>query len=154
MPTRYWRRGVSKLRFATAMAGSTPTAAEITAAVDLTPQIAEVTRTYDVAEITTPDWVTDFDPKIPGLKSAALAIKGYDLDGTTDDAIRAALPEGAVGWVFIMPKGNATGKRIEVWPVKVNAGPIDDYATGTEAARYDVSFSVTSKPNLNATIPS
>jgi hypothetical protein len=153
MPNRYWRRGLSKVMFATAIANTASvTRSEITAAVNLTPQVTDVNRSYSTSDIDTPDWLTTFTPTIPGEQKASFSLKLYDLDGTTD-TIRDALPEGTTGFMLLFPKGDVVGKRMEVWPVRVNGAPMDDYSAGNEAARYDVAFSCTAAPKVNDVIP-
>lgn len=155
MANRYWRRGTSKFFFAAACSNtSAPTRSEIGAAVDLTPQIAEVTYTHEVGTIATPDWATRFTSTIPGEETGTLGVTAYDLDGTpAADTIRAAMPKNTNGFVFLMPHGDIPTHRMEVWSVRVGAGPVDDYASGTEGARYRVDFALTAVPVTGAVIP-
>lgn len=150
---RYWRRGISKVKWATAVANvASPTRAEINAAVDITSQVVEITNSYEEGRISTPDYATTFTPTLPGEATASLTLTFYDRDGTTD-TVRDALTPTTNGFVLLMPVGDSPGKRMECWTARIGAGPVDIYTTGDEAAKYTVDFAALAKPQTTITIP-
>lgn len=151
---RYFRRRKgSRVMFLPAIANiNAPTRAEITAGVNLTPQIAEIDGfSFSNDPIATPDLGSSFDSTIPGVDTAenpSLTI--YDDDASV--ALRTSLAKDASGFVVLMPYGDVPTKRCEVWPV-TSTGVNDEWTVGNEAARFTVAFAVTSTPSQNAVIP-
>lgn len=149
---RFFRRGVSKVRFLPAVAGTSPTRAELNAGTDLSPQISAIGGfSLENAPIATPDLGTTFDSQIDGPDTAPTStLTFYDDDVAT--AIRTALAKGTAGYIVLMPYGDIASRRCEVWPVK-STGVNDAWGTDASAATFAVGFAVTSRPNQNGTIP-
>lgn len=152
MAVRFFRRGVSAVKFLPAVAGASPTRPEITAGTDLTAQVADING-FQLKNnpITTPDLSTTFDSQIDGpdgVDDSSLVM--YDLSDSA--AIRTALAKGTNGFLVLFPYGDVTSKRCEVWPVR-STGVNDQWSLSADPARYMVGFAVTAKPTQNATTP-
>jgi hypothetical protein len=150
--SRFFRRGVSKIRFAPAVAGSSPTRAEITASVDLSVAVAAINGfQLSNAPITTPDLATNFDSQIDGPdQSGESSLNFYDDNATT--VIRTAVSKGTAGFILLFPYGDVPTKRCEVWPAK-STGVNDEWSLDATAAQFQVGFAVTAVPNQNGVIP-
>lgn len=149
---RFFRRGISEVHFLPAVASlAAPTAAEITAGEDLTPAISEIQGfQLNNSPITTPDLSTTFDSQIDGPDAADdSGLIFYDDD--VDDAIRTALAKGTDGFVVLMPYGNTTSKRCEVWPAR-STGYNDEWSLDAVAARARAGFAITAEPEQDAVI--
>lgn len=149
---RFFRRGVSKVKFLPAVAGTSPTRAEITAGTDLSPSVAGIGGfTLTNAPISTPDLATNFDSQIDGPDTAGdSSLTFYDDDAAT--TVRSAVAKGTAGFMVLFPYGDVSGKRCEVWPVK-STGVNDEWSLDASAAQFQVGFAVTAKPTQNATTP-
>lgn len=149
---RFFRRGVSKIRFLPTVAGTSPTRAELTAGTDLSPQVAGIGGfSLENSPITTPDLSTNFDSQIDGPDTtAASSLTIYDDDAA--ETIRLALAKGTVGYLVFMPYGDVPAKRCEVWPVKTT-GVNDQWGLDASAATFVSGFAVTNVPNQNAVVP-
>ena len=149
---RFFRRGVSKVRFLPAVAGASPTRAEITAGEDLTPWIADI-QGFNLTNspIAVPDLENTFTSQIDGEDT--VSDSGFTLNDDTEvDDVRTALPKGTEGYILLLPYGDVPTKRAEVWPVKVT-GYNDIWSVGNDPAQAALSFAVTSVPNQDVTIP-
>lgn len=161
---RFFRRAKERWVFAPAVANlAAPTRAEINAGTVLTEPGSSAVSGFAAdptgfrlmnEPIATPDAASSFDKQIPGLNrvDGTPTIVFYDDDAGT--AIRTALAEGTAGFVMRMPNGDAVGKRVGVWPVKV-AGLNDDLGVlnAGAAATFEVQFSVTAEPQKNGVLP-
>ncbi len=162
MPGRYMYPGKAKVVFAPAVANpAAPTAPEISAGTVLTQPGSTVAtgmkemRNWETSAGTTPvpDVASTFDSTIPGRQSAGEPqIEFYD-DDAASNAIRTALAEGTSGYVIIMPQGQTTGRRCEVWPVKVNTVNQNQVTNGADPATFTVTFAVPSAPTKTAVVP-
>lgn len=152
MAIRFFRRGVSAIKFLPAVAGSSPTRAEINAGTDMTGQVADINGfMLNNNPITTPDLLTTFDSQIDGPDSTAdSSLVMYDLSDSA--TIRTAVAKGTNGFLVLFPYGDAVGKRLEVWPVR-STGVNDQWSMAADPARYLVGFAVTLKPTQNGTTP-
>jgi hypothetical protein len=158
---RFRPNNKAKVVFAPAVANlAAPSGAEITAGTVLcTPgtfasdglfelQNFESTATF----IDTPDAATDFDSKIVGRKQAGNpSMTFYDNDAAA--TIRTALAEGTSGFVIIMPYGQTTGKRCEVYPVTIGSLNDSQINSNNEAKKFMVMAAITSVPNKNGVVP-
>lgn len=149
---RFFRRGVSAMKWCPTVAGTSPTRAEITAGTDLTPDFAAIGGfKISNAPITTPDLSTTFDTQIDGPDSVdASTITFYDQDNAT--TIRTALAKGNSGALVLFPYGDVVGKRCEVWRSK-STGVNDEWSLDATAAKFEVGFAVTAKPAQAGTTP-
>lgn len=149
---RFYRRGISKMKFLPAVAGASPTRAEINAGVDISPQVADINGfSLQNQPITTPDLSTSFDTQIAGSDQAAdSSVTMYDDNASA--TIRNAMAKGTAGYMVLFPYGDTTTKRLEVYAV-TSTGVNDQWSTAAEAAKYIASFAVTSTPNQNGVTP-
>lgn len=149
---RFFRRGVSAIKFLPAVAGTSPTRAEITAGTNLTAQVAGIGGfALSNAPIATPDLASGFDSQIDGPDTTdASTLTFYDDDSAS--TIRSALAKGTAGFVVLFPYGDVPGKRLEVWPAK-STGVNDQWGLDAAAAQFQVGFAVTAKPTQNGTTP-
>ena len=149
---RFFRRGISKVKFLPAVAGTSPTRPEITAGVDLSPSVAGMGGfTLSNNPITTPDLATNFDSQINGPDAAGnSSLTFYDDDTAT--AVRTALAKGTAGYMVLFPYGDVSAKRCEVWPV-TSIGVNDQWGLDASAAQFMVEFACTAKPNQSAVTP-
>lgn len=149
---RFFRRGVSKVKFLPAIAGTSPTRSEITAGVDLSPAVAAINGfSLSNSPITTPDLATNFDSQINGPDAAGeSSLNLYDDDTTT--AMRTAVAKGTAGYIVLFPYGDVPTKRCEKWPV-TSTGVNDEWSLDATAAQFQVGFAVTAVPVQNGVIP-
>ena len=149
---RFFRRGVSKLKFLPAWAGTNPTAPELTAGTSLDAALADISG-FEFANtpIPTPDLGTTFTSTIPGEDTTQNpTITFYDDDAGS--AIRTAIPKGTAGFLAFMPYGQVATKRVEKWPIKVT-GINDAWTAANEAAKFVAGFAVTAAPTQTAVLP-
>ena len=149
---RFFRRGVSKIKFLPAVAGTNPTRVEITAGTDLSPQVAAIGGfSLQNQPISTPDLATSFDSQIDGPDAAGdSSLTFYDDDTAT--TIRTALAKGTNGFVALFPYGDTAAKCCEVWPAR-STGVNDEWSLDASAAQFQVGFAVTGKPNQSGVTP-
>lgn len=151
---KFWRRGVSKVRFLPAVAAGSliPTRPEITAGTDLSPSIAEINGwEFQNNAIPIPNLADTFTGSIPGedtVSDSSLTL--YDDDNSS--TMRTLVAKGTNGFLFWMPYGDVPTKRGETWPVR-SAMVSDEKSIGNDAARFVAGFAVTAAPNTNVTIP-
>lgn len=150
---RYFRRGKSKIKFLPAVANqAAPTAPELTAGTDLTPQVAEINGfQLSNSPIPVPNLQDQFTPQIDGEDTVAdSSLTLYDDD--TASTIRTALAKGVSGFIALMPYGQTSTKRVEIWPVK-STGVNDEWTTGNDPARFTIGFAVTGVPTQGGVLP-
>ncbi|MFJ6136483.1 hypothetical protein [Kitasatospora sp. NPDC092286] len=152
---RYMRRGVTKFFFLTTIAAPTniPTRQELTAGTDLSKQIADIEGwSLENSPIETPDLGNKFSTSIPGEDKAANSALTFYED-LASDVIEALLSKDAVGYICILRKGDIPqSKSLDVFPVRVGSRA-PSYSTGTEPAKFKVSFSISDLPTLDAPVP-
>lgn len=149
---RFFRRGVSKIRWAPAVVGTSPTRAEITAGVDLSTAISGVNGfQFQNAPIATPDLSDNFDSQITGPDTAGdSSLDFYDDDTAT--TIRTTLAKGTAGCLLFFPYGDVPTKRCEVWRV-TSLGVNDATTLDATAAQFNVQFAINSRPTQTGVIP-
>lgn len=149
---RFFRRGVSAVKFLPAVAGSSPTRVEITAGTVLSAQVAGIGGfQMNNSPIATPDLATSFDSQIDGPDTTDnSSLNFYDDD--TSATIRTALAKGTAGFIVLFPYGDVPTKRCEVWPVK-STGVNDQWGLDATAAQFQVGFAVTVKPSQSGVTP-
>lgn len=152
--TRFFAPEISKVYFATSLADYTSGAdrAEITAAVDITDEIADLTG-FDVTSgsIDTPDLGHRFVSKIAGrLQTSDSSITFYaSLDG---DDVRKVLPRGTTGHLIFMDGGDVPTQPMDIFPVEVNSvGKVR--STGEQAFQLTIGFTITGTPAEDVDIP-
>jgi hypothetical protein len=155
MPTtRFFRRGLSKVYWLPAVAAPAtgPTSTEITAGTDLSPQVQAVSG-FEMKNtpIKTPDLATSFDSQIDGADEVQdCSLTFYDDSSGT--SFRTPLAKGTNGFVVLMPYGNTTAKRCEVWPARTT-GYNDTWSMDAQAAMSVCTFAITAKPSQTAVLP-
>ncbi len=151
---KFYRRGITKVDWLPAIAGAgAPTALEIAAGTPVTPGLAGLAGfTSSATDIPTPDADTRTTSNVPGdITPEASSLTHYE-DQLVDD-IEALFEEGTNGFIAIWPKGKATGKPMNVWPVRVAAcNPVYDLV-GQTAATILTNLSITDEPRKNLVTP-
>lgn len=149
---RFFRRGVSKVRWAPAVAGNSPTRPEITAGLDLSTAISAINGfQFSNAPIATPDLSDNFDSQITGPDTVGdSSLDFYDDDTAT--TIRTTLAKGTAGYLLLFPYGDVPTKRVEKWPV-TSLGVNDAWSMDATAAGFNVQFAVTARPYQTGVIP-
>lgn len=152
--SRFIRRGVSKIMFAPTLANKNAvTRAEITSAIDLTPEIADVAGwMLENQSVATPNLASTFDATIPGTDSAADSSLTFYED-TDTEVIDALLPKGTEGNILIFRKGDKPASpSLDVFPIRVGSKG-SELSIGNDPARMVVSCSITEEPGLDTVIP-
>jgi len=131
-----------------------PTRVEITAGVDLTPQLAAATG-FEIANspIDTPDLIDSFTPSIPGEdKPGTPSLTFYEQFGATD-AIRTSQAKDTAGFLYVAPHGDVATYPTEIWRVNIASNNRTLTVVENEAAKYVVQYSPTSRPNQAGVAP-
>lgn len=141
------------LGFATTVANiSAPTAANITAAVELTPFLISLNASSRGNTVPTPSLDTLFETSIPGTVQAS-----FDADFYRDDDNDLAwdtLPRSTEGYFIISRlKGGdpVAADVVEVWPVMVVSRTMAN-STSNTALTFTLSCSVPQEPDEEATV--
>lgn len=150
---QFFRKGISKIRFCPAVADlAAPTRVELTAGVDLSPQVSSITGfQLTNAPIAVPNLAAIFTPQITGEDTVSDSSLTFNDDDTLE-TIRTALAKGTSGVVVLMPYGDVESKRAEAWPA-ISTGVNDEWTTDNTAAKFMVGFAITETPEQNAAIP-
>lgn len=150
---KFFRRGVSLIRFLPAVANpAAPTAPEIAAGTVLTAAVAAISGfQLSNSPIPVPDLATVFTPQINGEDTVADSTLTLNDDDTVS-TIRVALAKGTSGFILLQPYGATAAKRAEVWPVKVT-GYNDEWSVDNTNAKSVVGFAITAVPTQNAVNP-
>lgn len=149
---RFFRRGVSAVKFAPACAGSSPTRAEITAGTDLSTQVAGISGfALNNSPIATPDLATAFDSQIDGPDTTDNSSLNF-YDDNAAATIRVSQTKGTAGFILLFPYGDVVGKRVEKWPVK-STGVNDQWGLDATAAQFQVGYAITAVPTQNGITP-
>lgn len=128
-----------------------PTAAEITAGTNLTPDLADLAGFgFESSQIDVPDMASPSQKQIPGanqLSPGELTIYEQKTPGT--NPLLATLAKGVVGHVVIAPSkagGVIATDKVEVWPVEV-ASLSRNYGSDAKGATYTIKLTITEEPN-------
>ncbi|MBC9717808.1 hypothetical protein H9Y04_35285 [Streptomyces sp. TRM66268-LWL] len=154
---RFMRRGITKIFWLKEVCAESkaPTRKELCApnATELTEAISDVEGWALTNEaIETPDMASTFTSSIPGEDKAEDSSFTFYEDKVSDD-VEQLLPKGAKGWVVFLRKGDIPGsKSVDVFPVQV-ASRSAQYSTGNEAAKFQVSYTITEPPALDVAVP-
>lgn len=149
---RFMRKGITKFFWVPTIAdaGLTPTAAEVNAGDDITPDVRTVNGfNFSNQPIDTPDMEDTFTSQIPGEDDADDSnIELYE--DNTDTTIHDALPKDDTGYMCIFYAGiagatPAAADSCDVWPATVSANT-RRYTVDNEAAMYQVDFAITATP--------
>ncbi|MEU5383220.1 hypothetical protein [Kitasatospora cineracea] len=154
---RFMRRGITKIFFLKSIAAVTniPTRVELTGAgaTDLSKQIADIEGwSLENSPIETPDLGNKFATSIPGEDKAASSSLTFYED-LASETVEALLAKDTAGYICILRKGDIPqSKSLDVFPIRVGSRA-PSYSTGTEPAKYKVSFSISDLPTLDAPVP-
>lgn len=151
--TRYFDVGLTKVYYCPAVANpDAPTRAELDAGTDLSPEIAEIDGwSVTSNQIQTPDFGTRFVAQIAGrIEASDSSITFYASSNSVD--VRGLLPRDTTGFIVWLDGGDVSGQKMDVYPVTVTSVS-KMRSAGSEAARIQVSFSITAEPSEDVTIP-
>lgn len=152
--TRYINVGTSKPYWVPSISNkAAPTRGELNAGTNLSGDLnaADGWKTTS-DQVETPDMNSRFTSKIPGRISAddsSLTVYA-DLGGV--DA-RALMPVDTNGFIVWLDGGDVTGRKMDVYPVRVASHGKERSTEGKDAATIEITFSITSQPAENVTIP-
>lgn len=145
----YWSTSIADV--------SAPTAAEISAATDLTPAPAAIADLRNWSRELTAVTYQPVDTPMQVAHAGGYTLPGdpeivfYD-DPADAGAVRAALAESTAGFVILAIDGApGVGDGVEVWPV-TSLGPETRWTADTVPARFRVRFAVTATPDTAATV--
>lgn len=152
--SRYINPGVTKWIFCTTVASkAAPSRAEINAGTDLTREIAANEGWLTTSEqVATPDADTRFTSQIPGRITAEDSSITFYADVTGTD-VRSILPRDTNGFILIMDGGDVSGRKMDVFPIRVSSQGKARSVEGEEAATVVINFAITSEPAENVTVP-
>lgn len=151
--TRYFDVGRTKVYYLPAVSvPASPTRAEMNAGTDLSPEIAEIAGwSVTSNQIATPDFANRYTAQIAGrIESAASSITFYASLTSVD--VRALLPRDTTGFILWLDGGDIATHKMDVYPVTVTSVS-KMRSAAADAARIQVSFSITAAPSENVTIP-
>ncbi|MFC8449491.1 hypothetical protein [Kitasatospora sp. NPDC057223] len=154
---RFMRRGITKILFLKTIAAATniPTRVELTApgATDLSKPVSDIEGwSLENSPIETPDLGSQFATSIPGEDKAASSSLTFYED-LAADTVETLLSKGTAGYICILRKGDIPqSKSLDIFPVRVGSRA-PSYSTGTEPAKFKVSFSISDLPTLDAPVP-
>ena len=145
--------------FATTVATlNSPTAAELTSAVNLTHWLISLNASAQGNTVPTPSFDTLFETSVPGTSQASFSADFYRDDAT--DTAWTTLPRATSGY-FIISRfgGKGTGNKpiaadkVEVWPVMVVSRTMANMSNNT-VMTFTVTCSVPEEPAETATVAS
>ena len=145
------------LGFATSVASlSAPTAAEVNAAVNLTPYLISLNASSRGNVVPTPSFDTLFETSIAGTVSATLDADFYRDD--TADLAWTTLPRSTNGYFIVSRFGGAGAAHkpiaadvVEVWPVLVVSRTMANTSNNT-VMTFTVSCAIPREPSEAATV--
>lgn len=151
------RRGTTLFYFLQKIASddNIPTRAELgpTNATNLSDTISDVEGwSLENSPIDTPDMGSTFATTIPGEDKADNSSLTFYEDKVSD-VIETLLSKGVVGFIAILRKGDMpASKSLDVFAVRVGSRS-PSYSTGSEPAKFKVTFGITDQPTLDAAVP-
>jgi hypothetical protein len=147
--------------FATTVASlNAPTAAEVAAAVDLTPYVISINASSQGNTVPTPSFDTLFETSIAGTVQASFSADFYrdDDPGVGGDLAWKTLPRRTNGFFVISRFGGAgagnlpiAADKVEVWPVLVVSRTMANMSNNT-VMTFTVTGSVPKEPAEAATV--
>lgn len=155
---RFMQKGTTKLYLVPTIASATlaPTAAEVNAGTNMTPQINEINGfSFANDTIETRDMASTFVSNIPGEDAAEDSALVFYEDKTSNP-IKTATAKGTTGYVCIFYAGTAganpaAGDKCDVWPVQVAAN-VRQYTAANEAAMWRAEFAMTAAPGFDKAV--
>lgn len=151
--TRYYRRGTTKVLWATAIASkSAPTRAEIDAATALEGETGAMGGWQTTsATVGTPALGSRFTPVVGGEITAAESSLTFWASKDAND-VRTLLNREDTGFIIWMDEGDVAGQTMDVYPVTVTSQA--KVRELDSAAQIMAQFAITSEPAENVDIPS
>lgn len=148
------RKGISKGYWLPAVAGASPTRAEINAGVVLGTYLTAIAGfTYSGTRVAVPLLANRLNIQVDGEDTLADSSLTFVDDIVTPPPIRAAASKGTAGFIFLCPYGDVAAKRGEVYPSK-SMGVNDNWDVGGNAvATFVIEVAITDVPNQAAVIP-
>lgn len=142
--------------FATTANLTAPTAAQVTAAINLTPYVISLNASSRGNTVPTPAFDSLFETSTAGTSAATFDADFYRDD--EDDTAWETLPRGTRGF-FLISRFGGTGSDnkpvatdvIEVWPVMVTSRTMANMSSNT-VMTFTASCSVNVEPNEAATV--
>lgn len=135
-----------------------PTAAEVSAAVNLTPLTISVTASTQGNTIPTPTLDSLFETSVPGVAQGSLTGDFYRDSNNVLDLAWATLPRNTAGFFLISRFGGKgadfmpiANDKIECWPVIVTARAASAL-TSNQAQTFNVTAAVPAIPQENGTV--
>jgi hypothetical protein len=147
----------SWIAFATSVASiSSPTVAELAAAVDLTDYIVTINASSTGNTVPTPSLKSLFETSVPGTAAAQFTADMYRDDSS--DLAWTTLPRNTVGF-FLIKRFGGTGSNnkpvatetVEVWPVHISSRAGGAMSSNT-AQTFTVTCSVPQEPAEDAVV--
>jgi hypothetical protein len=151
------RRGITKIFFLKTIADAEniPSRSELgaTNATDLSGAISDIAGwSLGNSPIDTPDLGSSLTTSIPGEDKADSSTLTFYED-QAGDTIETLLSKGSEGFVAILRKGDVPqSKSMDIFPVRV-ASRAPAYSTGSDPAKFTVTFAVAGEPTLDAAVP-
>lgn len=151
---RYWVHGTIKWYFVPSMSNyQAPTRGELDAGTDLTGEVhSSEGWTTTGEDISTPDGDSTFTGTIPGPITAEESSLTVYADPSGSD-VRDLLPRGTSGYMVRLGGGDTSGRKMDVFPVRVKTVGKLMQIGENEAARCQIMFSITREPAEDVTIP-
>jgi hypothetical protein len=152
--TKYINPGTTKVYWVASISNKlAPTRGELNAGTDVTAHIADNSGwKVESDQVETPDMDTRFTSTIPGRTKADDSSITFYCDVAGADA-RALMPRDTNGFVVWMDGGDVTGRKMDVFPVRVSSLGKERAAKGDDAATVEIAFAITSEPATDVTIP-
>lgn len=137
---------------------SAPTAAEITAATELTPLLITINAGAQGNTVPTPTLDTLFETSIPGTSAAQFTGDFYRDDDLGADYAWDELPRGKKCY-FIISRfgGTGAGRKpiatdiVEVWPVQITSRAMAQMSSNT-ALMFTITAAVHTEPDEDAVV--
>jgi len=133
-----------------------PTAAQIAAAIDLTPYVISLNASSRGNTVPTPSFDSLFETSTVGTSAATFDADFYRDD--EDDDAWTALPRGTRGFFVVSRFGGAgtanlpiAADKVEVWPVMVTSRTMANMSSNT-VLTFTVSCAVNVEPAEAATV--
>lgn len=152
--TRFTSRGTAKWYWVVTISNYlSPTRGELDAGTDLSPEVMDFSGFgLESDQIDTPDIASRFTKRIPGsIEADDSTITMYQSVTGTDG--RQLMPQDTAGFVVIFPGGDVAGRKMHVWPVRVASVKYQYSADGEDADTMVFTYSPTSVPAENVTVP-
>jgi hypothetical protein len=151
--TRFINPGVTKVIWFPALANkNSPTRAEINAAIDLSPELADCSGwMVSSNQADAPDMASRFTGKIPGRITADdSTLSMYESQNSLDARSLMTRDTNAhIGW---MDGGDVPTQKMDIFPVRVSSVG-KTRSVGDDPARLNFGYAITSQPAEDVTIP-